>query len=446
MRTFTNTQTGETITEAEYVKRYGKPDFSTAKQIEPESSGYVSNVKKQIGSNIGEIVQSQKNSMQGTQNPFSAGANIAKNVTGAIVAPLAEAPILKQIGEGFGKVGQAIVDTKAGNKVTDFLAEKIPQTGLQTASDLIETGLNVSTIEGGVKSTKKGFSSSKNAVKNTVSSAKETISNVKNKVGYQQKQPIEIAVEDVVPNYEKLSPAKREKYLGRVEEGGVIEGRKIKPTKLDVEAATELSKVPRYDPNSTKLAKYQAVRSEIKKSGEAFKKSLSQEKIAIPKKETAKVAIDAINKVPEKSLLLQSSDPVMKNYTRVLKNALVKEPGNLLGVQKLIETLDDAYENARGKSAFNSDKISALDDIHKATRDALTEYLIKKAKSTDVKIMKKRLWDLYRASDQLRIDAASESGSSLGRMMQNSPKTTKILKSAANATGIGGAVNLMTGN
>ena len=115
-----------------------------------------------------------------------------------------------------------------------------------------------------------------------------------------------------------------------------------------------------------------------------------------------------------------------------------------MGLQKLIEILDDAYENARGKQAFGSDKISALDDVHKAGRDALTKYLIEKAQTTEVKAMKRSLWNLYRAADMLKIAAEKESGSILGRKMQEYPITTKVIKSGAQATGIGGAVNILT--
>ena len=445
MKEFKNKKTGEIITEAEYITRFGKPNFSTAKQtLTQEKPGYLSRVGSTIKNNLDEGVQSQKNSMDGSMHPLRAGINIAKNISGAAAAPLAEIPGIKQIGEFFNKTGQAIVDTKIGNKFTDTLAKSFSPETLGTTSDLLESGLNVLTVESGFAGVRKGLTTTKNSVNAVIDTTKNTF----NKIGANSpKSLLESAIKDATPDYESLSLTKKQKYLDRVEEGGFLEGRNIKPDNLNIEAGTELSKVPGYDPNGTKLSKYQVTKAEISKRGKVFKESLKNEKQLVPKRETAKVAIDAINKVPEKSLLLQASDPILKNYVRVLKNALVKEPGNLLGVQELIEILDDAYENARGSNkAFNSDTLNALDEVHKASRDALTKYLIEKAKSTDVKVEKRRLWNLYRALDELRVSASKESGSSVGRTMQKHPIGTKIIKSAANATGVGGAVNLMTEN
>lgn len=107
------------------------------------------------------------------------------------------------------------------------------------------------------------------------------------------------------------------------------------------------------------------------------------------------------------------------------------------------KVLDDAYENARGKQAFGSDKISALDDVHKVARDTLTQYVIDNAKSVDVKASMRSQWNLYRALDQLRKSAEQESGSVLGRAMQKYPLTTKVMKAGAQAGGIGTAVQLI---
>lgn len=427
----------KTLSEKEFKAKYGTAgveQVNAVSQSKPQDKGYLSRVGGDIKGNVQEALQSQKASMNGNMNPFAAGANIAKNVTGAVLAPLNEAPGIKQIGEGFSKAGQAIVDTPIGNKITNKLASTFSPQTLGAASDIVETGLNVGAIAGGVESVSKGIKGAKAIVEKSKSTPRPTVKNTTD-------QHLSAAIKDATPDYESLSQTQKAKYLDRVNEGGIIEGRSIIPDELNTRAGTELSKVPGYDPNGTKLSKYQAAKAEIKRQGESFKESLKNEKQVIPKRETAKVAIEAINKVPEKSLLLQASDPVLKNYTRVLKNALVKEHGSLLGVQKLIETLDDAYENARGKNkAFNSDTLNVLDEVHKASRDALTKYLIEKAKSTDVKLAKQRLWDLYRATDELRIAASKESGSSLGRLQQKNPVTSKIIKKTAEMTGLGGII------
>ena len=105
--------------------------------------------------------------------------------------------------------------------------------------------------------------------------------------------------------------------------------------------------------------------------------------------------------------------------------------------------MDDAYENARGKQAFGSDKISALDDINKASRDALTNYLIENAKNTKVKLSLREQWNLYRAIDELKTMAEKESGSMVGRFIQQNPRAAKVIKGTTQALGIGQAVNTL---
>ena len=170
---------------------------------------------------------------------------------------------------------------------------------------------------------------------------------------------------------------------------------------------------------------------------------MGNEKVVVPKREVTSRVQKAVNDLPNKSLLLQSSDPVIKNYMRVFKNAFNELPGTLKGVLKLRKMLDDAYENARGKQAFGSDKISALDDVNKAVRDTLYQYLVDNAKNTNVKASLRSQWNLYRALDILKTAAENESGSVVGRMIQNNPITSKVVEMGVKATGYGAGLGLI---
>lgn len=251
------------------------------------------------------------------------------------------------------------------------------------------------------------------------------------------------AIEDATPNYESSTPSERQKLLFRVQEGGVLKGRSVKPNDLETEAGTELSKVPGYDPASTKLVKYQVTRQEIARQAQALDASLANEKVIVPKKEVGSIVRNAINQVPEESLLLQKSDPVIKNYIRVLNNGLGKVDGTLQGELDLRKLLDQTYENARGRNAFGSDKIAALDEIHTAARNSITQDLISRAQNVDVKTALRTQWNLYRALDELQVAAEKESGSSLGRIMQKYPITTRIVEKGAQAVGAGGAFGVI---
>ena len=134
---------------------------------------------------------------------------------------------------------------------------------------------------------------------------------------------------------------------------------------------------------------------------------------------------------------MQKSDPVIKNYIRVVNNAVNKIDGTLGGVQKLEDMLDQLYKNTRASQAFGSDKLTAIDEIHKSARNALNQYIIDNAQNIDVRIAKRKQWNLYRALDELESEAIRESGSSYGRFKQNYPLVDKSVRAGAKATGVG---------
>ena len=239
-----------------------------------------------------------------------------------------------------------------------------------------------------------------------------------------------------------MTPKQRGKVLNQVEEGGVFKGRSIKPNKMQIEAGTELSKVKGYNPDATKLEKYKLVKGEVARQGKKLEVDLAKEKVVIPKKEVTAQVKKALSKVSEDSLLLQKSDPAIKNFLRVYNNAIKTVPGTLEGIFKLRKILDKTYKKAKGANAF-SDKIGALDEVNTALRDALTEYVIKNAQNTAVESAMKAQRDLYRALDELTVAAAKESGSKFGRLKQKFPVTSKIVEKAAGGVGLGTGIQLL---
>lgn len=156
----------KTYTPEQFKQKYGEvgiAQFSQKPQEKTKEPSYFSRVGSQIKSQFNEAVQSEQASMSGERNPISAGLNIAKNVTGIIAAPIAQAPGIRQLGEAFGKTGEAIVDTKLGNKATDLLS-RVPEPVLSGTSDILETAMNLATLEGTTRSAKGLYDSGKNMV------------------------------------------------------------------------------------------------------------------------------------------------------------------------------------------------------------------------------------------------------------------------------------------
>jgi hypothetical protein len=255
-------------------------------------------------------------------------------------------------------------------------------------------------------------------------------------------------LEDATPAYSKKiigDPAIKNPdgtVTPRVVEGG-LKGRTVTPTALETDAGTALSKIEGYPTNGTALEKYQAVAPEIAKQGQALRASLANETVVRTRGEMMDIVKKAVNGVPENSMSLSKTDPIISNYLRVASNAVDGKSQSLAGELEFSNKLDQAYENARGKLAFGSDKISALDEIHTAARNALKQDLINSAENTDVKAALKSQWDLYRAQDVLRDKAEAEGGTSIERQMQKHPVITKIAKGAVHASGLGAAIHLI---
>lgn len=444
MTTFKNTKTGEVLTEEQYKSKFGRPVFSSTPP--PSEGNYITRTISEAFSE--GVNQAKKGLEQGrnASNPLEAiesGITFGGGAISAAFSPLAPA-IKPTVGKAVDFAADKISNSPAVQKFADSKAGRVTER-------IAENTVNLSTIAGTAAGLVKASQVASAAVRNTkvgLDATTRGVENIKTAISTTKKlTPDEAkaqAIRDATPDYESSTPTGKGKLLGRTEEGGFLKGRNVKSNALETEAGIELANMEGYNPSATKLAKYQAAEAEVAKRGQALEQSLKSEKIIVPKKEVGNRVKQAINEVPNKSLLLQKSDPVMSNYVRVLESAFRQVDGTLDGVLQLRKIMDDAYENARGKQAFGSDKISALDDIHTAARNSMTEYLIEKAVSTDVKASLRSQWNLYRAMDMLKIAAEKESGSVLGRKMQKYPMTTRVIKSVGNATGIGGAVNVLT--
>ncbi len=429
------------LSEKQFKEKYGTAGISKFSEdplsTEKPTTGIGSRIADAFKSGIQQtkegfqqVGNSGGNPLTATEGALKFGAGLVNTAT----APLA--PLTAPISAGINSISENLSNRPDVQALaTSPQGERI-QRGAEDIANLSTVG---GAIAGGMKAP-----DVKTGVSNTLNKAKTGISDLgKVDPAVLQTEKLNGAIKDATPNFETSTEVQKGKLLSRTQEGGILKGRTVKPTDMEIEAGTEMSKIPEYDHTATKLAKYQVVKNEIGKRAEQLSSSLENEKLAIPKREIVSKVSKAINAVPEKSLLLQKADPAIKNYVRVLKNSVQSVPGTLKGILDLRKLLDNAYENARGNSAFGSDKISALDEVHKAARNALTEQLISYAKNTDVKTALRSQWNLYRALDELQIAAEKESGSIIGRAIQKNPITAKILEAGARATGFGAGVNII---
>ena len=429
---------------------------------EPNFGQRVSTDITEAGSKINEAIsgtgefEGQGSIARGTAAAATAANTVLKVGAEALPQPARQAIswVGEKIGQGFQLATDEIAKTKLFKELGELEAqgfinkETTPsffalKDALSTASsagqiagDIAAVGQGVKTAQSAVDVTKNIATKAKNATVNTVKDVKGSITKGK------AVKPLDAAIKDATPNYETSTAIQKGKLLTRTQEGGLLKGRTVKPNKLEIEAGKELSKVKGYNPNDTKLSKFQVAEKAAIQKAKKLEVDIGKEKAIVPKKEISSVIKKSIDKVTDSSLLLQKADPAVLNYMRVVNNALSKVSGNLKGVLKLRKTLDTIYKNAKGKGAFG-DKIAVLDEIHTAARDSLYEYLISKATNTAVKASIKAQWDLYRAMDILKIAAEKESGSMIGRLIQNNPLTAKAVRLGAEATGLGAGIKII---
>lgn len=245
-------------------------------------------------------------------------------------------------------------------------------------------------------------------------------------------EKLQSAIQDATPSYSS-------KIIGEqpIKEG--LLSRSVVPTSQNVEAGTELSKVPNYPISGTNLEKYQAIEPVIAQKGQALDASLKSENVLRPPKELSKIVKDALTTTGDNSYLLQKSDPLIKNYQRVADNAIKNNEGTLYGERQVVKTLDNAYESAGGKYGNNK----ALDQLHRAARTALINDMELKATNTGVKASLKEMSNLYNAQDTLLDKAKSEGGTAIQRLVKNNPLASKAVGLLGRYTGLDAAIHLL---
>lgn len=397
-----------------------------------------------------DVIPGGKTALGAVGDVAGAGINAAGNI-GNILADLATKVHLMSPEQkaAYDKANSDFANSDSGKNISRIATDL--QAAGNTAGTILGAGEGAAALDKGVGIAKTGAGVVKDAATSAIKGdpqAQAAVQAAKDAASQQAKTAS--GIKDATPDYESMNPTQKAKLrtqpavngVPRVQEGGTVKGRTVTPTKSEIAAGTELSKVKGYDPSMTNLEKSNLIQSEITSRAKTVRAGLANEKIAVPPKEALGVVTRAINKIPDTSLLVSKADPVIKNYTRVVRNAIEKAPGTMEGMLDVRQAMDSAYNNARGGLAYNSDKLASIDEIHQAGRDALNEYITQKAKNTPYEASMKGQTNLYRALDEVGRRADREAGSSLGRFTERHPTAIKIGKGAARAAGLGALVHL----
>lgn len=427
------------------------------KDVAKSFSGAVDNTVKNIG---GQYMDSAKNIMQnesdkqtGKQSKPLANLDTAAQLTKAIFAPITEpiSAIAQKAGEGLSnnKTFSKVANSGAGDQVAKAqqafqqlkeshpVAAKAFENAFTVAMGLtaggeapegdIKTGIT-DTVKSGVDTIKKVGDSFKPSPEDLI--AKQTAKAEALKAN---------ALKDVTPDYETATPTQKAKMVanGEVQEGGMTKGRTLTSNPLHESAAEELSKLPGYDSAKTFLEKHRLAKQAFTDEAKNLETKLGDKKIVVPKRTMVKQIGSAIKQAADESLLIAKSDPVVDNFMRVVGRASSRVEGTLKGALDLKKQITSAYRNARGKLAFNSDKIAPLDDLNRAANNALKQFLIDHAPDAETEASFKRQFDLATAMENLVPKAVKEGGSSVERFIKKHPLVTKGAKTVGRYTGLG---------
>jgi hypothetical protein len=221
-----------------------------------------------------------------------------------------------------------------------------------------------------------------------------------------------------------------EEVVPRVNEGeGLTGNRTVNTSKSEAAAGQELANIKDYPDNGTALQKSQAVTKAISNEANQMRGGLEVEDQTHPldvPTEKANTNQSVLEKMPpEIQQAIADGKALPKTaagrYYQSVLEATNNYDGTRVGKLDLRQTIDNAYENARGKLAWGSDSQNALDEVHTELRDSINQDLADTTKNTDTQASLAKQTKLYRAKDVLDQKAAAEATSKTGRFMQQHP-------------------------
>lgn len=409
--------------------------FSPIKDVK-ETFSDIGESARQRATSASEALKAKSEGKQGflrtAFQTLGQGAGFISDTVGNVVKGAAKVitpePVEAVVGKGVESVAKGVAEAEPVKKFVEYYQNLDEGTKRDLGALLGFGELATTGIVGAV---------SKEPVKQL---AKKTIKSGTEKIAQIRKLTPEAkaagVLEDVVPTREILTKQERIKALKNREDGGIFDEGSYKPTDRNKEIAQVIQRtIPEYNAKDTFLNKTKVVQKKLKELPETFGKYLSGLKVAVPKRELYSKVEKVAKETAKNSLLLEKSDPVVKNYLSLVKRVLNQVEGNPNGVWDLRIKLDDAYKAQKGKTAFASGKETALENIHKESRDELNR-ILKEIGGENAETFLKDYAALKEAEKTLARKAEKEPRSKFGRLKGKFPKISGAVGEAAQATPI----------
>lgn len=457
----------------------------------PASSNQSPGLFKSIGNAIGGAAK-------GIGNAFVGGlkdsVNSAKAIPGDVISANGPKAIMDTTGVA-GGLGEAAMSPVTGvlnasgvsnainNNIVQPLADTISNSPTvqkfagseagQATSQLVQAGQNILNVAGGAGMVSGGIGKISDLVTDhSIFQPKADI--------------VSGRIADATPAYSKDLVGENVKnpegeIVPRVNEGkGMLGNRTVNTSAGEAAQGQELANVENYPDKGTNLQKSQAVGTAIGQEAENMRGGLQTEDQQAPldtEAQKTKVTNIVKSQLPadiQQSLgvLSPEDEQFMKDmsskagtpepeggfkdqpagrvpglpktaagrFYQAVSDAVKGYDGTREGILNLRQSIDSAYENARGKLAWGSDQSNEIDEVNRDIRNSLNKEMGDITQNTDTQSSLKKQSNLYRAKDTLETKAKTEASSKIGRFYQRHPllhrlATREFLRTAATLTG-----------
>lgn len=373
---------------------------------------------------------------QGAQAGLSGFFGGAIKLASAAVPDFIENPLRKKLGKEFDN----FIETDTGKRLVSSIGDLVEKVDTfdpknqQLVKDAVDAGITALDLS--------AAGITRNVTKKVASElAERTGTNADDLIRKGNEEIIERTkrnIGDLI--IDDTTPTKRSELAVRTKEGGFFSGREIELSDLEQEIAEQLVQTQGIKSNRSALFNLNAVVKEVEKQATQLKKSLKEKAFIAPKKEfKSRMDTKLDDLVTNDPNVVGDAEAQAKRIFTKAKSFIDANSGTGLGQLEARQQFDAWALSKRPKSPEKSDAFSVS---WRAARDEMTDFLVGKAKNTDVKASLKKQSLLLGARDVLRVRAGKESAFGFVRLLDKATDAlgtkNRIVQLLATAAGIGG--------
>ncbi len=444
----------ETLTPEEFKKRYGEVGLKqlqtvakkAAKAPEASEPGYISRVAgsfSDAGKRVVQGVESGANEiqktaegkqglLQGVLGGLRSGLRTAGSVASAAIAPITEAPVVRDVTHAIGGAVSSIPGADAVTQKISALSQKYPE----ITKDL-EDIVSLATLGGGTateQTAKDAVTAGANAVGNT---ARRATGAVKDTLG--------IGKADDAFFRELVTPELNTKgAAAAIRTGKVAENTSLGGSR-DVSGAVQgidrmenaVRNVPGISPKNTNLQNANLIHERIGSVASDLESQVGNNKGFFNPNQFKSYMKGVRSEIADNPLIVGNAEKTANKIFTKFESLVQKNGHTPSGLLKARKELDSWIRNQKGDKVFSPDTDNAVSLSLRGIRQGGNDFLAQLVPDVAVKDLLAEQSALYNAIDNIAGKAAKEGGNKIERFKKANPKTTQLIKYGATAVGGG---------